>query len=322
MQIAYMKSKVFADNSEELRIKINNEITITQIEKARKTRFINKINKMKRERKLNKQYNALHFDTPDYERQKKAIELELNIRNINNIIRSSSRTRQNLYDICKCNDFKFFVTVTFDNQKINRKNDRIIKRRFSQWANNVKKRYPSMYYVAVPEYHKKGGLHFHLLIGGITFDDLNCVPAVSKRGHLVIKNGKQIYNIGAWKLGYSTLSIIENEEASKHYICKYITKQHYDDRFFNKRRYYVSHNIKRPVVTKWRELPENCLNKINTGVYLVAYLDKRKKYAVLTTDGNGVYNPTKNAPEVLSDLASIRGAAASPPPSLLDVKDT
>ena len=193
-----------------------------------------------------------------------------------------------------------------------------------------------MYYVTSPEYHQKGGLHFHLLIGGITFDDLKCVPATTSKGKFIFKNGKQIFNVTAWKWGHSTLSKIENSEASKHYICKYITKQNLDDRFFGKRRYYASQNINRPIVTKWVETPEDCFKYINTDVYLIAYCDTLKKYAVLTTDGNGEVDTARNTPQSKDYLA----AALAPPAtskksaenaplrlrrlavSLLDIRDT
>ena len=121
-----------------------------------------------------------------------------------------------------------------------------------------------------------------------------------------------------------------------HYICKYITKQNLDDRFFGKRRYYASQNINRPIVTKWVETPEDCFKYINTDVYLIAYCDTLKKYAVLTTDGNGEVDTARNTPQSKDYLA----AALAPPAtskksaenaplrlrrlavSLLDIRDT
>ncbi|MCI9405037.1 MAG: hypothetical protein HFJ21_07015 [Clostridia bacterium] len=184
-------------------------------------------------------------------------------------------------------------------------NDNATKRKYSQWANDVKKQFPNMYYVTVPEYHKKGGLHFHILIGGITLDELKATPALNKRGKQIHKKGKAIWNIGAWKKGFSTLSIIGNGEATKHYICKYITKQHADDRFFNKRRYYVSRNIERPEIEKRVERIENALNGIDTNIHLVSYLDPRKKFAVFTHDGNGIVNAEQNSAEVIKDVQEL-----------------
>ncbi len=305
MQVAYITEKLFADGSHEIRIKINNEITPTSIARAIHTRRINKIKREMEQRAIMDKIKALRLYDENYTLNYKLLSLELHARNQYDYNRSARRARQTLYDICKCNDFSFFVTLTFDGNKIDRMNDSATKRKYSQWVNDVKKQFPNMYYVTVPEYHKKGGLHFHILIGGITLDELQATPALNKRGKQIHKKGKAIWNIGAWKKGFSTLSIIGNGEATKHYICKYITKQHADDRFFNKRRYYVSRNITRPEIEKRVERIENALNGIDTNVQLVSYLDPRKKFAVFTHDGNGIVNTTQNSAEVKKDVQEI-----------------
>lgn len=305
MQVAYITEKLFADGSHETRIKINNEITPATIAKAIHTRRINKIKREIEQRAIIDKIKALRFYDENYTRKYKLLSLELRARNQYDYNRSARRARQTLYDICKCNDFSFFVTLTFDGNKIDRMNDNATKRKYSQWANDVKKQFPNMYYVTVPEYHKKGGLHFHILIGGITLDELKATPALNKRGKQIHKKGKAIWNIGAWKKGFSTLSIIGNGEATNHYICKYITKQHADDRFFNKRRYYVSRNIERPEIEKRVERIENALNGIDTNVELVSYLDPRKKFAVFTHDGNGIVNAEQNSAEVIKDVQEL-----------------
>ena len=305
MQVAYITRKVFVDGSEEVRIKHNPLITDQTVKNAIRTKRLNKIERKERELRLYDQINKLTFLDTDYTRKLRILNNELTLSNIENISRSAHRSRQNLYDICRCNDFQYFVTWTFDQQKIDRLNDEKVKRKFTQFQNYLRKKFPDMYYVAVPEYHKKGGLHFHLLIGGVTMEELKAVPAISKRGRFIFKNGKQIFNVTRWRLGYSTLSIIGNDEATKHYICKYITKQHYDDRFFSKRRYYVSNNIRRPEVEKYCTDTENSFDGIDLNVYTVAYANMQKKYAVLTTDGNGVVDFDRNTEEVKGHMAEL-----------------
>ena len=309
MQVAYMTRKVFADDSEEIRIKINKLITENTVKAAKKTKFINKIRREYKNKKVEEEIFALNLFDPQYQRKRRLLNSELHISNVQNMCRSASRSRQSLYDICKCNEFDFFVTLTFDAEKVDRFDDKKTKRKYTQWVNYVKKQFPDMFFVTVPEYHKRGALHFHMLVGGVTMEELKCVPALTKRGKLKYKHGKQIFNITAWRWGFSTLSKVENSEASKHYICKYITKQHYDDRFFNKRRYYVSQNIKRPFIEKWHVSPERCLDGIDDNVHLVAFLDPQKQFAVLETDGNGIVNMTMNAPKVKEDLKRLRTRA-------------
>lgn len=312
-EIAYVTSKVFPDGSNEIRIKRNIEITPIVIAKAQRSKALNKQKRELRKKALINQFSKIPFTASDYERKKRLLEFKLNTRNLDNVFRSARRARQNLYDICRCNDFEYFVTWTFSPDKVERLNDNIVKRKFTQFQNYLRKMFPNMYYIAVPEYHDKGELHFHLLVGGATMEELKAVPAryakrkgKHKKGDLIFKRGKQIFNVERWTLGYSTLSVIENAEATKQYVCKYISKQNLDPRFFGKKRYYVSKNIRRPDISKWSADIEHCLDGIDLNVYLVAYGDHyRKRYAVLTSDGNGVVNTELNTAEVKKHMAML-----------------
>ena len=317
MQVAYITRKVFADGSDEIRIKHNPEITITTIVNAIKSKAINKIKREAHRENLKRKLTKISLFDPKYLRKRRILEHELQLRKVQNIIRSAHRSRKALYDICRCNDFQYFVTWTFDKEKIDRLDDNKVKRKFTQFQNYLRKKFPQMYYVAVPEYHKDGGLHFHLLIGGVTMEELKAVPARyekrrgrHKKGDLIFKHGHQIFNVERWKLGYSTLSVIANGEASKHYICKYISKQHYDDRFFGKRRYYVSNNIKRPIIEKRVTPTEKCLDGIDLNVYLVSYADTSKKFAVLTSDGNGIVNAEQNSEQTQRNVRQLAAPTA------------
>lgn len=317
MQVAYITRKVFADGSDEIRIKHNPEITITSIVNAIKSKAINKIKREAHRENLKRKLTKISLFDPKYLRKRRILEHELQLRNVQNILRSAHRSRNALYDICRCNDFQYFVTWTFDKEKIDRLDDNKVKRKFTQFQNYLRKKFPQMYYVAVPEYHKDGGLHFHLLIGGVTMEELKAVPARyekrrgrHKKGDLIFKHGHQIFNVERWKFGYSTLSVIANGEASKHYICKYISKQHYDDRFFGKRRYYVSNNIKRPIVEKRVTPTKKCLDGIDLNVYLVSYADTSKKFAVLTSDGNGIVNAEQNSEQTQRNVRQLAAPTA------------
>ncbi len=316
MKVAYITRKVFADNSEEVRVKFNNLITEQTIAKAQRTKSINKIKRKARELRIYNKLSKLNFFDPDYNRNYRILINELRLRNISNVIRSARRSRQSLYDICRCNDFEFFVTWTFDSDKVERLNDIKVKRKFTQFQNYLRKIFPNMYYVAVPEYHDNGGLHFHLLIGGVSMDELKAVPARypknvgrHKKGDFIFKNGHQIFNVERWKLGYSTLSKVKNKDAVKHYICKYISKQHLDDRFFGKRRYYVSKNIKRPDIQKYCETIAKSFDKIDTNVFVVSYAEKSKGYVVFERDGDGLVRKDVNTSAVLRDLREMRESA-------------
>ena len=198
-------------------------------------------------------------------------EVEKRIHSLSAAKDSAHRAKNTLLDIIQSNDFKFFVALTFDNKIVgNRLDDNITRKIFRKWAKSVKRKFPYMTYAAVPEYHGLGGLHFHMLIGNVSFKELglvdsgNVCASFTKQGNcskeyfdkvknnfeLKITDGLPIYNITAWKYGFSTASLVLNTQAVKHYLTDYITKGHVDERFYSKKRFFCSHNILRPYIEK------------------------------------------------------------------------
>lgn len=212
---------------------------------------------------------------------------------LENAVRSMNRSKNNLMDILKCNDFDFFVTLTFDKNLIDRLDDNKTRKSFTQWANNISRDLPNLIYVAVPEYHKKGGLHFHLLIGGVSAEDLKLVDS-GKRVKSGRCKGQIIFNVDRWKRkGFSTATKILDTNAVKFYLSKYLTKGKVDPRFFNKKRFYVSRNIKRPIVEKCSlPLVDNfdIFDSIIKEDYNIEYEDTKKQFCVLSRELKGVSN--------------------------------
>lgn len=139
-----------------------------------------------------------------------------------------------------------------------------------------------MKYVGVFEYHKRGGLHAHLLVGGVDSQDLKLTDS----GHTVRSGktaGAKIYNVGAWSVGFSTATEVMDKEAVKSYISKYISKTGVDMRFFGKKRYFCSHNIKRPKVSKFSQSSKrfDIEAYFDLDRYDVAYEDVKSDYMVL-----------------------------------------
>src|SRR6056297_642864 len=133
-------------------------------------------------------------------------------------VRSDSikRSRDKIFDLCNCNKFTHFVTLTYDEKMIHRLDNEKTKKAFLTWANNFVKN-NGLKYVAVPELHKKGGVHFHLLC---SFDSVNLVKTDKKT-----KSGKDIYNLKNWKYGFTTaIEIDDNYQRTINYMLKYINK--------------------------------------------------------------------------------------------------
>lgn len=316
MYTTYAKIKVFPDEGIELTLSKNKKVSQEIIEYARQVKEEKKKEKGELKSRIIAEINRLTFLESD-KRKREILEKELNDLdtpqiNYLNLKHTARRARQTLYDICKCNDFQFFVTFTYDPEKKERLNDEVTRRTFSVWANNMRRYYPNMYYIAVPEYHKKGGIHYHMLVGGIKWEDLK--PKFWK----LDKNGTPVYNVTAWTWGYSTVTRIKNGEAAKHYVCKYITKQHFDERFFGKRRFHTSHNIVRPTTYRAESDDGSIWGSLNLNLWQVKYLHKRKHYGVFYCDGTGAYVPeyndrgTREAMEYLAEISKpTRGNAAA-----------
>lgn len=195
-----------------------------------------------------------------------------NVASITSARVSIRRAHKNLFDLLRANDWKFFLTLTFGFDGMGA--DEKCRRAFSSWAKYVRSALPDMYYLAVPEYHKKGDLHYHLVVGGVTADQLGLVYSgrvlhrgkawrerdFIKRGFVVdtlTGEGAKVYNVTSWSsLGFSTATEVRNTDAVARYVGKYLTKVDIDPRFYNKRRFHTSHNITKPTVLRGKEFLE------------------------------------------------------------------
>lgn len=277
----FVTRKLYKNGSEKIIIKSGYSPNIEKMLRAKKRKkLLKQIEYQSIESK-----GQLNFETmQEYEEKKNQLDRKYAPK-LENAVRSMNRSKNNLMDILQCNDFNFFVTLTFDKNKIDRLDDNKTRKAFTQWVANIQRDLPNLIYVAVPEYHKKGGLHFHLLIGGATAEDLGLVNSgkVVKSGRC---KGQIIYNVSKWnRKGFSTATEILDNNAVKFYLSKYLTKSKVDPRFFGKKRFYVSRNIKRPQVEKM-SFPCNdrfdIFDSIDKTNYNIDYEDLSKEYCVLS----------------------------------------
>ena len=130
--------------------------------------------------------------------------------------RSMRRARAKVRRLALANDFRWFVTLTLDSQKVDRYDASAVIRKLNQWCSNQVKR-KGLRYVLVPERHKDGALHFH----GFFSDALEAVPS----GHSD-KAGHMIYNFPGWSLGFTAgIEVYGDYAGAVAYVCKYIGKQ-------------------------------------------------------------------------------------------------
>lgn len=105
------------------------------------------------------------------------------------------------------------------------------------WLNRQKKHSPDFAYVIVPEFHKDGAIHFHALIR-----DYNA----ELKSTNVFQNGKRVYNLTGFTAGFTNAQKLDDDQTkAAAYLTKYITKDMLNR--FNKRRYWASKNLCKPV---------------------------------------------------------------------------
>ncbi len=148
---------------------------------------------------------------------------------------SFMRTKNMVYSLARSHVWEWFVTFTFDPLKVDSFDYSEVTKKLSKWLNNARLNCPDMKYIVVPELHKSGRFHFHGLFSGI--DDMR----LESSGHYDNK-GNEVYNIGSYKLGFTTATRVNSLEKVVMYISKYITKE-LCGVTANKKRYWHSKNL-------------------------------------------------------------------------------
>ncbi len=172
-----------------------------------------------------------------------------------NFLKSLIRARQNVFDIISCNinnvpDFygnpqlPKFLTLTFKenitdsstaNLEFTNFNKRLSYHLYKTNKNVLK-------YICIPEFQKRGAIHFHVLYFNMPYVDF-----------------KEIENI--WGNGFIFIeSVKDNIEDYAKYVAKYINKEnskgednfdiYVDKNMLNQKRYFCSRGLHRPVVLK------------------------------------------------------------------------
>ena len=145
-----------------------------------------------------------------------------------NVERASRRAKINAFDIIMCNpSLDTFATFTYkpDNELDKSSYDDCYKKLGVWLSNRVQRR--GLQYVIVPERHKSGDIHFHGILNSSALDLERAYSP--KSGRALSSGGKPVFNLGDWKMGFSTAQIIgdqgEDREKVAKYVFKYMGKQ-------------------------------------------------------------------------------------------------
>lgn len=190
---------------------------------------------------------------------------------------SVARSRIKIYDMAIMNDWEWFVTFTFNPAKVDSFDYSETTKKLSTWLNNLKRDNPNMSYLIVPEKHLSGRFHFHALMSSLN-------PQIFDLSGQKDNKGRDIYNLGKYKFGWSTATKIGSNERAVKYLTKYITKDSLQVTK-NKKKYWNSKNLLMPVVDKLD------LNSIQQKHMLEFEKEKSTSAKVLHID-NGDYQNT------------------------------
>lgn len=147
---------------------------------------------------------------------------------LKNIIRSKLQCQR----IAKANmeQWKTFITLTF---KENVEDIDYANNKFRNFVTLLKRHYKDFMYLCVPEYQKRGAVHYHMFSNIDINDDTLMYTQ---------EDNPKYRHIKYWRLGFSNVQAIVNDPVKVvGYISKYMTKD-IDNRLFSRRRFLYSQN--------------------------------------------------------------------------------
>ena len=157
--------------------------------------------------------------------------------------KNASRARQTVRRFANSNfdANSKFVTLTFEENvtDLKKANDEFVKfrKRLSRWLAIP------LQYITVPEFQKRGAVHFHMLMNS-PYIDSSVLARLWGHGFVKINRIDNVDNIGA-------------------YITKYMTKDALDERLAGVKCYFMSHNLKKPEQTTDEDTISAVLENLN-----------------------------------------------------------
>lgn len=159
------------------------------------------------------------------------------------LLSNAIRSNLNCQRIAKANrdNWESFITLTF---KENITDIVYANKIFNAWVSNVRKLKKDFKYIAVPEFQKRGAVHYHIL-SNLGKEDTNIVTPQKERTEKT-KDLTTLFDVKYWSRGFARVDFIKGDYKKIYsYICKYMTKD-IDDKLFGKHRYFNSQNLNKP----------------------------------------------------------------------------
>lgn len=150
--------------------------------------------------------------------------------------RSIVRSKLECQRMAKANmhNWKTFITLTFAE---NITNIDVANKKFRYFVDKVRRIYKNFSYICIPEFQKRGAVHYHLLTN-IDLDNSKLI--------YIQEDNPTFKHIKYWNEGFTSVEVMTGDPKKVvGYISKYMTKD-VDDRLFGHRRYFYSSNLNKP----------------------------------------------------------------------------
>lgn len=160
-------------------------------------------------------------------------------------IKNINRSKFEMQRLIKTNEdiFKTFITLTFEDNIIDIDS---ANQKFNIWRTKIKRVKSDFSYICVPEFQKRGAVHYHLLTN-IDYTDFSLISKEEKRIYKTGKGWNIFRTLNSWSYGFSNVQDMKDVNVVG-YLTKYMTKD-IDDRLWGHRRYLYSQNLKKPSVS-------------------------------------------------------------------------
>ena len=151
---------------------------------------------------------------------------EIRERELENLDRSTRRSRKTVKNHVKNNPHTHFVNLTYDFNKYGTNEKRF--NRMKNWLKDMKKKHGKFDYCFVPEHHtediSKGLIHWHGVMNLEKFELIRATdPNTGKE--IFDRYGNEVYNLKDWlTTGHTHVTPLRDKKKAANYLTKYITK--------------------------------------------------------------------------------------------------
>jgi len=187
----------------------------------------------------------------------------ISIFELQNVLKDSrKRGIDNFYAYINANEWQYFITLTIENtNKVNKYDDDQVKYIWQLFRQKMQRRFKNIKILAVPENHKKGGIHFHGLLGNVNLSKFLTLAINSAKTYkfkgvereneyylqpLKTKYGDQVYNLDPKIFNSGFVQIVNikdnNQLKISNYMSKYMAKD-YAVAKYNKKLYFHTCNL-------------------------------------------------------------------------------